>query len=200
MIHPTRSLYVTPMNIIEQNPSVEMDRDDLVGTPDYSLPSPFIIRPYAPGDMATWIEVQTAAERYLDINAEMYIENFGRDDDILADRQYFLTDQHGTAIGTASAWFDDDYHGEPYGRVHWVAIVPEYQGRGLAKPLLSTICDRLIELGHTRATLATSTARVPAINLYLHFGFLPRISKPEERDRWEQLCPHLKDPPALPWT
>jgi ribosomal protein S18 acetylase RimI-like enzyme len=93
----------------------------------------------------------------------------------------------GQAIGTATAWFKDNFEGRRFGRVHWVAIVPEYQGRGLAKPLMSTICRRLQELGHDCAYLTTSTARLPAINLYRRFGFEPLIRTPEEADIWKRL-------------
>ena len=65
------------------------------------------------------------------------------------------------ANGTTTAWYNEDYRGLPFGRVHWVAIVPEMQGRGLAKPIMSAVCHRLRELGHGRAYLTTTTVRIP---------------------------------------
>jgi GNAT superfamily N-acetyltransferase len=55
--------------------------------------------------------------------------------------------------------------------VHWVAIVPECQGIGLGKALMTLLCQRLRELGHDQAYLFTSSERVSAIRLYLRFGF-----------------------------
>jgi GNAT superfamily N-acetyltransferase len=52
-----------------------------------------------------------------------------------------------------------------------VAILPDYQGRGLSKPLLSQALRRLWELGHTRAYLTTSAERMVALRLYERFGF-----------------------------
>jgi GNAT superfamily N-acetyltransferase len=77
------------------------------------------------------------------------------------------------------------------GRVHWMAILPEFQGRGLGKALLSTICHRLRELGHERAYLHTSAARIPAIKLYLKFGFEPMIRNAEERAVWKEVLAGL---------
>jgi hypothetical protein len=47
--------------------------------------------------------------------------------------------------GQSSTGFDADYYGHRYGRVRWVAVVPEYQGRGLSKCLMSIILGRMID-------------------------------------------------------
>src|SRR5207248_4802613 len=94
---------------------------------------------------------------------------------LLVERQCYLLNAFGQAIGTGTAWFNDNFEGKSFGRVHWLAILPEFQGRGLGKPLLTAICSRLRDLGHERAYLTTSTQRIPAIRLYLRFGFVPLI-------------------------
>ena len=71
------------------------------------------------------------------------------------------------------------------GRVHWMAILPEFQGRGLGKALLAAICRRLRELGHERAYLHTSAARLAAIQLYLQFGFAPVVRNAAEEAAWK---------------
>jgi GNAT superfamily N-acetyltransferase len=78
--------------------------------------------------------------------------------------------------------------------VHWVAIVPEQQGRGLGKVLMTIVCHRLRELGHRRTYLTTSTARIPAINLYRHFDFVPLIRAPDDAAIWRELNRCLKNP------
>jgi GNAT superfamily N-acetyltransferase len=77
--------------------------------------------------------------------------------------------------------------GREYGRVHWVAIVPEWQRHGLAKPLLTVVCQRLQELGHERAYLTTAPERIPAINLYLSFGFVPEVRSDEALRAWKEI-------------
>jgi len=79
-----------------------------------------------------------------------------------------------------------------WGRVHWMAILPEYQGRGLGKVLLTTICRRLSDLGHKQAYLHTSVARIPALKLYLRFGFEPAVRNAEEQAAWQNVFAALQ--------
>lgn len=175
-----------------------MIRRDLRGIPQQAVPDGFSIRWHRPGDREAWVRIQALAERLIPISAELYDKQFGRDDEALSTRQAFLVDERGIEIGTASAWFDDDYHGERFGRVHWVAIVPQHQGKGLAKPLLAAVCNRLLELGHDRAYLVTSTARLPAIRLYLKFGFEPDIRSKQDRELWQSTLNELSRPARPP--
>ena len=124
----------------------------------------------------------------------MHTREFGTDVAQLGQRQCFLLDAQQVPIATATAWFEDDFDGVPYGRVHWVAMVPRYQGRGLSKPLMSIVLTRMAELGHERVFLRTSTARLPAIQLYQQFGFVPLLGSSEDRMIWQQLNARLREP------
>jgi len=176
------------MTIMQQNLTIHMIRTDLSGLPHFDLPPGFALRWYKPGDDRTWCRIHLAADRYNPISPDLFHGEFGWDDARLQARQCYLLSPDGGAVGTATAWLDDDYYGERYGRIHWVAILPDWQGRGLAKPLLSSACARLQELGHDRAYLVTSTARIPAISLYLKFGFVPHLRTPEDGEVWRQLA------------
>ncbi|HEY2933181.1 MAG TPA: GNAT family N-acetyltransferase [Acidobacteriota bacterium] len=164
-----------------------MTRENLDFIPAFDLPPDYFLRWYRPGDERHWVEIQRQADRYNAITPDLFERQFGANKDMLLQRQCFLTDRSGAPIGTATAWFNPDYRGKPYGRVHWVAIVPEMQGRGLSKPLLSAVCNRLRQLGHLRAYLTTAPQRTPAIHLYLKFGFLPEITGPEDAEVWSRL-------------
>lgn len=148
-----------------------MECPDLDLVPRHPVPAPFTIRRFQPGDMATWMRIETAAERYRSITPALFEQQFGTDPVILAERQLFLCDAGGEAVGTATAWFDKTDPEQNWGRVHWLAIIPRWQGRGLSKPLLSAVCERLRELGHCRAYLMTETVRTAAIALYSQFRF-----------------------------
>ncbi len=155
-----------------KNVPIKMIRYDMDGIPFYPLPENYSIRAYAPGDENAWVELQKRADKFNKIDLELFHKSFGYDKNILVQRMLFLLNSGKKIIGTASAWFDNDYDGGKYGRIHWLAIHPDYQGKGLSKPLLSATCQKLVELGHDKAYLTTSSARIPAINLYLKFGFI----------------------------
>jgi GNAT superfamily N-acetyltransferase len=163
---------------------VLMVRENLENIPEFALPAGFSFRWYQPGDEAIWLQVDTLANPDSPLTPDFFNQCFGSDPGVLTRRQCYLLNPTGQAIGTATAWFDDDFEGARFGRVHYVAIVPEYQGRGLSKPLMTITCRRLRQLGHDRAYLATFTARIPAINLYRQFGFVPLIRNAEEAAAW----------------
>ena len=58
-------------------------------------------------------------------------------------------------------------------RSHWVSVRREYQGRGLAKPLISHVLEIMRGLGYTRAKIPTQTTTWLACKVYLDLGFLP---------------------------
>jgi GNAT superfamily N-acetyltransferase len=177
-----------------ENVSIDLIRPSLDDIPQFALPAPYTLRWYQPGDEDHWTAIHVEADRYSDIKPELFARQFGTDPALLGQRQAYLCDG-SLVIGTASAWFGGKGR-EAEGRIHWVAIRPTYHGLGLAKPLLTTVCNRLQTLGHQQAYLDTSTARIPAINLYLKFGFVPDIDSDEDRRAWQIVRRHL-DHPAL---
>jgi GNAT superfamily N-acetyltransferase len=187
------------MGFIEQNTRVIMERASLADIPEYSLPQGFALRWHTAGDEAAWLQIQAAADRLNDITADLFRKTFGDEPTAHEQRICFLTTATGEPIGTAAAWWGEEGAEGHRGRVHWVAILPAYQGRGLAKPLLSAVCLRLRELGHTSAYLTTSAARLPALNLYHQFGFVPVIRDELERAVWQEIELYLRMR-CLPFT
>ena len=96
-------------------------------------------------------------------------------------------------IGTATAWYDS-FLEQNYGRIHWVAITQKFQNKGLAKPLLSFIMNRFIELNHNKVFLRTINIRHNAIGLYLYFGFKPVIRNTQELDTWKDIANNVNHP------
>jgi GNAT superfamily N-acetyltransferase len=110
---------------------------------------------------------------------------------LLRDRQFFLLDAKGDAIGTMTAWFAKE-DPRTLGRINWVALIPQSQGKGLSKLLMVIALHRLRELGHEKACAGTSTSRLAAINLNCQFGFVPDIRCDKDLKVWRELEPHLK--------
>ena len=171
--------------------AIKMVRPDLEGIPQFELPGPYSLRLYEVGDKANWVAIHELSDDLQIVTPATFDKSFDGDEAGLKQRQYYLCDGSGAAVGTATAWYDDP----AIGRVHWVAIVPGHQGRGLSKPLLSAVCNRLRQLGHTHAVLGSNTARVAAIGLYLKFGFRPVISSDDDRAAWVLMRETLPDSP-----
>jgi len=171
----------------EKNYPLQMVREDLEDIPAFGLPSPYRFRMYQAGDEVAWVAIHEKADRYNQVTLATFREQFGTDEETLKDRQMYLCDGDGSAVGTITAWFDQDESGEAIGRVHWVAIVPAHQGKGLAKPMMTAVLERLRALGHVKTVLLTDHLRGPAVNLYLKFGFKPVIANERDREVWEKL-------------
>jgi len=172
------------------NLRVAMRRPDLDQLPPVVLPAGHALRDYLPVSEAAWLAIHQVADPWHTFTAAFFAQQFGTDAALLAARQLYLCAADGNPIGTSTAWFVDAPD-QPCGRVHWVAIRPEQQGRGLGRPLLVATLRRLRELGHRSALLTTSTARLPALRLYLRHGFVPETTTPEARTAWLAILPHL---------
>ena len=180
------------MNEQLPNVNVWMINHDLSSAPNFSLPLGYNMRFYGESDLQTWVRIQQAAETFFVPTAETFAKYMPGDTAYLAERVMFLVDPSGADIGTITAWNDRTFTDHDTGQIHWVAIIPAAQGRGLAKPMLSAACNRLRERGYTQAVLETNTRRVAALNLYLQFGFEPYVCDEAERDAWRVVAPHLK--------
>ena len=168
-----------------------MVRPSLEGFPDYPLPAPFSVRWYQPGDERHWLALKARADDYHQADAAYYDETYGPWAHLLPARQAFLCDGAGQPIGSTTAWFEE-FGGRTCGKINWVFIAPEARGKGLSKPLLSIVGQRLIELGHTSALLYTLTARLPAIQLYQRFGFVPAIRGDRDDEAWREVNARLR--------
>ena len=174
---------------------ISMLRPDMERVPRHPLPEGFTMRTYRQGDKATWVRIWREAEPFIkDISPATFDREFGHDLPAMPKRCYFLVAPDGRDAGTASAWYDRRYAGKRWGVLHWVAVVPDFQGMGLAKPMVAFAMDRLRSLGHRRALLRTQTPRLGAIKVYLDFGFLPEIGSQEALRAWSLVRDALPHP------
>lgn len=178
--------------MIEKNVTVKMVRTDLEKIPLFAVPAGYSIRWFRAGDETPWTEIQSAAEKFHQITPQTFLRVFGRNATWLSQRLCFILDPEGIAIATGAAWFDDNFDGQKFGRIHWIAVRPEHQGRGLGRILLSQVCLRLRDLRHSNAYLITSSARLPALRLYLSFGFQPLARNERDEMIWQDILCRLK--------
>ena len=176
-----------------KNYSVRMIRENMENIPEFPIPEGFVIRNYRRNEGHIWTRIQKAAEPYIDIDAGLFDRQFKRNLSAMEERSFFLTTDAGEEIGTITAWWQPDIDGTDWGQIHWVAIHPDYQGRGLSKPMMSVAMTRLRQ-SHERCFLDTSTRRIPAVKLYLDFGFTPDLSRENSREAWLEVASVLEHP------
>ena len=172
-----------------KNHNVRMIRNHMENIPQFPIPEGFAIRNYRRNEGHIWTRIQKAAEPYINIDGGLFEREFNRDLLAMEDRSFYLTTDTGEEIGTITAWWQDN----GWGQIHWVAIHPDYQGRGLSKPMMSVAMARLKQ-SHARCFLGTSTNRIPAIKLYLDFGFIPDRSREHSREAWIEVASVLEHP------
>jgi Acetyltransferases len=177
-----------------ENLTVEMVRRDLSDLPEAPLLPGFAFRPFAPGDEGVWTEIIRQSEQFFIVRDDLYAGQFGQDPEGARERIVFIRDEAtGADVATIAAWYGEERHDDRagWGRIHWVAVRPAYQGRGLGKAMLAYALRRLVDLGHHNAFLVTSTGRLPALRLYLNFGFVPDRTRPNAANAWGSIAGDL---------
>ena len=142
-------------------------RCDRILPMEIKLPEGYTIRTYQPGDEDAWAALMCSVGEQtspVDAKAEFiqrYLAN-----ETLTERIFFAVDREGTVVGTAIAW-DDGLR-----VLHWLAVHPEHQRKGLGKALCQTAL-RLFrrEDNSLPVYLHTQPWSWKAILLYISLGF-----------------------------
>lgn len=151
------------------------------------LPSGFSIRNFEDpqSDRISWALIETAAREFDDV--EKALKKFDQwteeDWDRLREKMFFVVDDEtGNPVGTITAW-SGELDGQDLGRLHWLAVLPEYEGKGLGKSLVSKAIDEMLE-NHESAYLKTQTHNVHAIGIYYKAGFSSYQRGLEDKSKW----------------
>lgn len=142
------------------------------------------------GDL--WLEIERQADHLQTLPDGSFEREFGADLASVPQRCFVVTDAAGAGVGTISAWYYP-YRGQEYGLIHWVAVHRAHQGRGIGRAMLSLALGQLA-VWHEQALLNTQTARLPAIGLYLDFGFQPVLDVEGAAACWREVAGQLAHP------
>jgi len=126
------------------------------------LPAVFSFRNCRPDELEVWKRV-VAEEQYIGYVTEYYDKVYASRSDEFFHRCMFVCDTREKPVASTFIW-------RSYGKINtvgWFRVLPEYEGRGLGRAILSKIftdADFPVYL-HTQPTSAR------AIKLYSDFGF-----------------------------
>ena len=137
------------------------------------LPPGYTLRGFRVGDDEVWARIETAVGEFETAEEALryFRQTYGSDPDALQQRVVFVADRIGAAVGTVTAWWNvtDGRHDSS---IHWLAVLPQQQGRGLGTSLVWECLGRLRGLeGDQAVFLHTQTWSHPAIKVYLRAGF-----------------------------
>jgi len=172
------------------------------GYPHCPLPSGYSLRAYESGMEQDWAILQTSVEHMETVDEALarFHAEYGEDMETLKDRAIFVYGPEGRLAASAVLWYGNHF-GRRLPRIHWVAVAPEEQGKGLCKALMTILMDMYHKLGLTGGLYLTSqTWSYKALNIYRQFGFKPYIGpqlsgwKPstddyeqETREAWDMI-------------
>ena len=140
---------------------LHMIRESLADLPqwmaDSTLPSGYRFRMFRPDDAGAWVDLHRAAEPFLDIEDNMFEQQFGGEEDALPDRMFMIATDAGELIGSATAWWKSEWHGyADWGKVHW--------GRGPSCPPGPPVEQAAYGTGHAAAGAEPSTGTIRDIH------------------------------------
>ena len=174
---------------------LKMYRPPHLPLPNIPPPAGFAIRAMRPGEEAAWsfcclgefdITQATAEGFHKKMHDQPLSEIFficGEDDTGAPGKPACWG---GRPVGTATAQL---LEGKPF--LHYIAVHPDFRGRGLAKPLMSQVLARHAELGRRGCFLTTDDPRLPAINSYVQLGYCPVLWSDDAAPRWHSVMRQL---------
>lgn len=142
--------------------------------PEINLPEDYEIRPFKPGkDEENWCRVRNASFATLKGNETPMtpdmIAKMATDEDYI-DGGMMLLYHKGNPVGVVRG-AKDEYEGEPVMNIGPLAIIPEYQGKGLGRCLLRAAMQFADEKGYKTTVLSVNAENERAKALYIQEGF-----------------------------
>ncbi len=148
---------------------------------------------YQTGDEKAWAEIETSVLEFDNVEKSLsYFDKYYKPyQEELKKRCLFIENDKHEKVATFTIWWDDDYPS-----VHWVAVKPNYQGKGLGKAIVyQGIKHSITLLGDVDIYLHTQTWSYKAIGIYQKAGFkiLEEGSFAHYKNDYEAAIKILKD-------
>ena len=170
--------------------AVVMTRANAENFPAHALPEGYHFATFTPADETAWVQLQTVVTH---VENEQQGRQIFREEFLQAGekvpcaecpgyaetvrRTVLVKDAAGNLVGAATLWMGDTF-GETWQRVHWVAVHPDHQGKGLAKCMLARMLELYQELDcKTPIYLTTQTKTYRAVRIYAQMGFVPYLGE-----------------------
>ncbi|MHC5215033.1 GNAT family N-acetyltransferase [Enterococcus sp. LJL128] len=141
--------------------------------PAINLPEGFHFAFYQEGDEAEWAKIETSVFEFSDEEEALdyFSRAFAPFPQALSQRMLFIEDETGEKTATCTAWWKE-VDGKTKPLLHWLAVKPKFQKRGLAAALAAGVTVRLAELEPNEDIyLHTQTWSHPAVKLYERLGY-----------------------------
>lgn len=182
--------------------AVVMVRENGRFTKAYPLPEGYHFATFAPEDEGNWIRLQLEVTHVesLQQGRQIFREEFLQAPEGIpcekcpgyletVKRTVQIKDKAGNLVGAATLWIGDTF-GELWQRVHWVAVHPDHQGKGLAKCMIARMLQLYDELAcDTPIYLTTQTKTYRAVRVYKQMGFVPYVGEKPVNWPFRSDCP-----------
>lgn len=161
----------------------------------HRLPSTFSFEFFKPNNEIEWATIETSVGEFAhEQEARTYFHDTYAPHEDVNRRVVLVRAPSGVAAGTVTAWWNyTEERRDP--SLHWLAVKPEFQGRGLGRALVSHCLQILNRVEGNRAVfLHTQTWSHRAIAIYLRAGFVFVDDEPfgSYQNDFEQALPLLK--------
>lgn len=179
------------MNTIEKTLEYHellMTYSDTLKYKDDTLPSGFHYEFYKPGDESEWSTIHIKSGEFMSMEEGLktFYDFYASFMEELPKRLFFVVNKDGEKVGTATISLLEEQEYGYNAVVDWFAIIKEYQGCHLSKPMINRFIKLANELGHKELLLHTQTHTWLAAKLYLDLGFEP-FNIEEDMKGWQIL-------------
>ncbi len=142
---------------------------------DCILPNGFHYEFYKSGDEIEWVMIHIKSGEFMskEEGLKTFYDFYNSFIDEFPKRLFFVVNDNGEKIATATISLLKEREYGYDAVVDWFAIIKDYQGYHLSKPMINIFIKLANELGHKKLLLHTQTHTWLAAKLYLDLGFEP---------------------------